>query len=145
MIKAILHFIAVFAAAFLLLVAASKVRAHDTVVINHIHIEQPPAPTPTPAPVAPVNEITEITSITEGISADALAEGIATAAAINHQFDFSYSGWQGSVNGAWYEGADAVSFGVANRFDWLDGALLHGSYTQNGSKPLYTLGGTWRF
>lgn len=143
--RAILHFVIVFAVTFLLLVLIAQARAHDITVVNHIHIEQPPAPTPTPAPVAPVNEITEVTNITEGISADDLAGGIAVSAAVNHQFDFSYSGWQGSVNGAWYEGENAVSFGAANRFDWLDGALMHGSYTQNDGKHLWTIGGTWRF
>lgn len=109
--------------------------AHDITVINHIH-EAPPAPEP---------DVTNVTNINQGISESDLVEAIAIGAAINHQFDFSYSGWQGSINGAFFEGENAVSLGAANRFDFINGALLHGSYTQFQNKPLYTIGGTWRF
>ena len=126
---------------FLLLSCEDSV-AHDTTVINHIHIE---TPTPVPDPVTNVSEEITNLSITEGVSASDLAEGIATAAAINHQFDFSYSGWQGSINGAWYEDQNAVSFGLANRFDFMDKALLHGSFTQTNGNSLITVGGTFRF
>ena len=104
---------------------------------NHTHYHE--------APTTNVTEVTEITTITEGIDADELARGIATVGAVNHQFDFSYSGWQGSVNGAFYDGENAVSFGIANRFEWMDKALIHASFTENGGKQLWTVGGTFRF
>ena len=122
---------------FLLLLVFGTANAHHAIIENHYYYDETPA--------QEVTEVTEITRITEGISDSDLAEAISMSAAVNHQFDFSYSGWQGSVNAAFYESTDAVSFGAANRFDWLDGALLHGSFTRNGNKDLWTVGGTWRF
>lgn len=102
------------------------------------------------------NNITEVTEVTEvydnsmtiieGVSDDDLASALSVGAASGgHQFDFSTTDWQGSVVGAWYDDQDAVSFGVAKRWDKLGKALMHGAYTQNGDEHLVVIGGTFRF
>lgn len=84
--------------------------------------------------------------ITGGLSDSEVAELLTVgAAAGSHQFDFSTQDWQGSVTGAWYDDEDAVSFGLAKRWDKLGQVLLHGNYTQNGSEDLWVIGGTFRF
>ena len=90
---------------------------------------------------------TEMT-ITDGASDADLAAALTVAASAGgHQFDFSTTDWQGSVVGAWYDDEDAVSFGVGKKFaeKILPNALLHATYTQNGSEQLFTVGGTFRF
>ncbi len=87
-----------------------------------------------------------MTCITGGLSNSEIAELLtAGAAAGSHQFDFSTQDWQGSITGAWYDGEDAVSFGVGKRWDKFGQVLLHGNYTQNGSEDLWVFGGTFRF
>lgn len=84
-------------------------------------------------------------TIIDGVSDSDLAKGIATAAAVNHPWDYSVKkDWQAGINGAFYDDENAVSFGVAKRFDKMD-ALWHGSFTQNGSESLYTVGAVFRF
>lgn len=86
------------------------------------------------------------TCITGGLSDSEIAELLTVGvAAGSHQFDFSTQDWQGSVTGAWYDNEDAVSFGVAKRWDRLGQVLLHGSYTQHSSEDLWVVGGTFRF
>ena len=90
----------------------------------------------------------ETMTITNGISSDDLAKGVATAmAAGGHQFDYSTQSWQGSVNAAFQvsgENENNVSFGVGKRWDQMD-ALFHMSYTPNSSDDWVTVGGTFRF
>ena len=83
-------------------------------------------------------------TIIDGVSDSDLAKGIATAAAVNHPFDYSVQDWQASINGAFYDDEDAVSFGIGKRFDKMN-ALWHSSFTQNGSESLYTVGAVFRF
>ena len=86
------------------------------------------------------------TSITSGLSDNEIAELLTTGvAAGSHQFDFSTTDWQGSITGAWYDDQDAVSFGLARRWDKFGRVLLHGNYTQNGGEDLWVVGGTFRF
>jgi len=84
-------------------------------------------------------------TITDGVSDSDLARGIATALATNHPFDFSTTDWQASVNAAFYDDEDAVSFGIGKRFDAIGDALWHGSYSQNGSIDAFTVGAVFRF
>jgi hypothetical protein len=85
-------------------------------------------------------------TIVEGVSDEELAEGLAGAASAgSHQFDFSYSGYQGSVTGAFIDSEDSVSFGLAKRFKKVD-ALIHGSYTRVlDNDHLWVIGTTFRF
>ena len=86
-------------------------------------------------------------SITHGISDRDLAEGIATAlAGGSHQFDFATFDFQASISAAFEpdEEVDAVSFGVAKRWEKVD-ALFHGGFTRQGSSDFVQVGGTWRF
>jgi ABC-type oligopeptide transport system substrate-binding subunit len=111
---------------------ASKWHGGDTTVNNNFN---------------DVTEITEVSTITTGVSDKDLAEGLATAlAAGGHQFDYSTSDWQGSIVGSWESSEDenAVSFGLGKRFEKMD-ALLHTSYTQGGGEHYLTFGGTFRF
>ena len=73
-----------------------------------------------------------------------ISKGIALAIATNHQFDFATKKWQASVNGGFYDGENALSLGIAKRFDGAD-ALFHSSYGQNAGKQAITFGGVWRF
>ena len=73
-----------------------------------------------------------------------IARAIATSISNNHQFDFATYDYQGSVVGGWYDGEDAVSFGLAKRFGFME-ALWHGSYTSNGSHAAISVGATFRF
>ena len=94
-----------------------------------------------------VTEISQITSITTGISDKDLAEGLALAlAAGSHQFDFSTYDWQGSIVGSYESGEEenAVSFGLAKHFRDMD-TLLHTSYSQSSGDHYLTFGGTFRF
>lgn len=90
-------------------------------------------------------------TIIQGVSDEDLAKGIATAmAAGGHQFDFSYSGYQGSLVGTWQlsdETEDGVSFAVAKRWKetFMPNVLLHLTYTPNGSDDWIMVGGTFRF
>lgn len=90
-------------------------------------------------------EVVETRTITSGLSDNDLAEGLSMAASAGgHQFDFATFDWQGSIVGAWYDDTDAVSFGLAKRWEKAD-ALFHANYTQNGSENLLVVGSTWRF
>ena len=88
-------------------------------------------------------------TITEGVSDTDLARGIVSAmAAGGHQFDYSTTDWQASINTAWQisdEEENAVSFGLGKRFESLGKTLLHGSYTENGSRSWVGVGATFRF
>lgn len=85
-------------------------------------------------------------TITQGISDNDLSAGIATAMASGgHQFDYSTTDWQGSIVGAWQlEEESKASFSVGKRFNYMD-ALLHVTYTPNGSDDWVMVGGTFRF
>lgn len=73
-----------------------------------------------------------------------ISKHIALALATSHPFDFATKQWQASVNGAFYDGENALSLGIAKRFDGID-ALLHSSYGQTSGKHALTLGGVFRF
>ena len=86
------------------------------------------------------------TSVTGGLSAGEIAELLTIGvAAGSHQFDFSTQDWQGSLTGAFYDSEDAVSFGIAKRWDAFGKVLLHGNYTQKSGEDLWVVGGTFRF
>ena len=89
------------------------------------------------------------TNVYQGVSESDLARGISTALANSHKFDYGTTSLQGSVVGAWYEDENSVSFGLAKRFGEEDAfkldALLHGSYTENGSTRAVVIGTTFRF
>ena len=97
----------------------------------------------------PSTQTVENTTITTGISDRDLARGLAASfAAGGHQFDFSTTDWQGSITGAWQlsqEEENAVSFGIAKRFDRFARVLTHVNYTENGSDNWLVVGGTFRF
>ena len=100
---------------------------------------------PEPSSVTTVEQ----TTITSAVSKNDLAQGLAAAfAAGGHQFDFSTTDWQGSITGAWQlsdEEENAVSFGIAKRFDRFAQVLMHTNYTENGSDQWLVVGGTFRF
>ncbi len=73
-----------------------------------------------------------------------ISKGIALAIASSHPFDFATKKWQASVNGGYYDGENALSLGIAKRFDGAD-ALFHSSYGQNAGKQAITFGGVWRW
>jgi hypothetical protein len=102
---------------------ASKWHGGDTTVNNNFN---------------DVTEITEVSTITTGVSDKELAEGLAGAASAgSHQFDFSYSGYQGSITGAFIDSEDS--------FKKVD-ALIHGSYTRVlDNDHLWVIGTTFRF
>ena len=86
------------------------------------------------------------TTLTAGLSDSEIAELLTIGvAAGSHQFDFSTQDWQGSVTGAFYDGEDAVSFGIGKRWDKFGKVLMHGSYTQKSGEDLWVVGGTFRF
>ena len=89
----------------------------------------------------PVNyyETTEVSYYDSDVS-----KGVALALATYHPFSFATKKWQGSVNTAVYDGQNALSLGLAKRFDGMD-ALLHSSFGQNDGKPALTFGMLWRF
>ena len=86
------------------------------------------------------------TTVTGGLSDNEIAELLVIGvAAGSHQFDFSTQDWQGSLTGAFYDSEDAVSFGIAKRWDAFGKVLLHGNYTQKSGEDLWVVGGTFRF
>lgn len=99
-------------------------------------------------------EVTEVTqvverpvSITDRVSKSELAEGLTAAAAVgSHQFDYSVQAWQASITGSVIldESQDAISIGLAKRFDSMD-VLWHGAVTRTGSLDLLSFGATFRF
>ena len=103
-----------------------------------------------PEPVVNTTNLTELT-ITNSLSSSDLAAGVATAmAAGGHQFDFSTTDWQGSITGVWQlsdENENNASFAIGKR--WKEGfmpnALVHFTYTPNGSEDWIMVGGTFRF
>jgi len=103
---------------------AGDYRHHDDTVINNYYSET----------------LTE-TSYTNDTD---IAKGVALSLATNHPFDFDTKKLQGSINGGYYDGQNALSLGLAKRFDKTD-ALLHTSYGQNAGKHAVTLGAVWRF
>jgi len=110
--------------------------------INNYY-ESPASPPITNTNAAPVTS--DSYTITEGISDSNLSEGLAGAMAIGaHQFDYSTQDYQGSVTGAYYEGENAISLGIAKRWDKVN-ALFHASTTQINSDYAVVVGGTFRF
>ncbi|MCZ6898265.1 MAG: hypothetical protein O7D95_06135 [Betaproteobacteria bacterium] len=73
-----------------------------------------------------------------------LSKAVALALATNHPFTYDTYKWQASVNGAFYNGENALSLGIAKRFEKID-ALWHSSYGQNGGNSAITFGSVWRF
>ena len=67
------------------------------------------------------------------------SKAIALALATWHPFSNNTEKWQGSVNGATYDGETAISIAIAKRFKGID-ALLHSSYGQNNGKDSITFG-----
>jgi hypothetical protein len=89
-------------------------------------------------------------TITSGVSDTALAAGIATAMASGgHQFDYSTTDFQGSINAAFQatgSNENNVSFALGKRWKSMD-ALFHASYTPDteNDDDWFTVGGTFRF
>lgn len=80
---------------------------------------------------------------TEPVSKE-ISKAVALSLASNHPFDFATKQWQASVNGGYYDGQNALSMGLAKRFEGMD-ALWHTSYGQNSGKHGVTLGAVFRF
>jgi hypothetical protein len=72
------------------------------------------------------------------------SKGVALALATWHPFTYNSEKWQGSINGAAYDGESALSMGLAKKFNGID-ALFHSSYGQNNGKDALTFGMLWRF
>ena len=119
---------------------ASGNHGHDVVINNYYD-------TPDPADVG--TQSTDVTnlSITNGVSEQDLARGVAMAGA-QHNFDYSTTDWQLGVAGATYAGENALSLGVAKRFgddSWVPNILLHGSFSDSGGNDqLITFGASFR-
>jgi hypothetical protein len=77
------------------------------------------------------NETTEINETT--YINDDISKGVALALATYHPFTYNSEKWQGSINGAAYDGESALSMGLAKKFDSID-ALFHSSYGQNNGR-----------
>lgn len=90
------------------------------------------------------NNYYETNTITSGVSDSELAEGLSLAMSMNHPFDYNTLKWQGSITGAYYDDENAVSFGVAKRFEKMD-ALWHIEAGQNGSEEAFVGGVVFRF
>lgn len=70
-------------------------------------------------------------------------EGVALAIAMaQHQFDWGTHSWQGSVGLGSYAGNDAISLGVAKRFDRT---LITGSLGRTGADYGFGISINWRF
>lgn len=96
-----------------------------------------------------VTEVTEVyetdaTTITSGVSDGELAEAMSLAFSMNHPFDYNTLRWQGSITGAHYDDENAISFGIAKRFEKMD-ALWHVEAGQNGSNEAFVGGVVFRF
>jgi hypothetical protein len=94
-------------------------------------------------------EVTEVyetdnTRITSGVSDEELAEAMSLAFSMNHPFDYNTLRWQGSITGAHYDDENAISFGIAKRFEKMD-ALWHVEAGQNGSNEAFVGGVVFRF
>ena len=63
-------------------------------------------------------------------------------AASQHNFDWGTHKWQGSIGLGSFDNQDAISFGVAKRFDRV---LINGSLGREGSKFGYGVGVNLRF
>ena len=84
-------------------------------------------------------------SVTTGVSDNDLAEGVATALAAGHHFDYSTTQVQIGLTGAYYDDESAISVGVAKRWKDVD-ALWHGAYSTSGNDEHgIVAGATWRF
>ena len=94
-------------------------------------------------------EVTEVydndaTTITSGVSDEELAEAMSLAFSMNHPFDYNTRRWQGSITGAYDDDENAISFGLAKRFEKMD-ALWHVEAGQNGSNEAFVGGVVFRF
>jgi hypothetical protein len=90
------------------------------------------------------NHFTEETTITSGVSDKDLAEALSLAYSMNFHFDMATYDWQAGVTGAIYDDENAVSFGLAKRFQKMD-ALWHIAAGQNGSNEALVGGVVFRF
>jgi len=82
---------------------------------------------------------TTTTTNTYNYSSVTDARGVAIAiASAQHNFDYGTYSWQGSVGAGYYNGEDAVSFGVAKRVGKI---LMNGSITPDS----IGVGVNWRF
>ena len=86
----------------------------------------------------------DTTTITSGVSDEELAEAMSLAFSMNHPFDYNTLRWQGSITGAHYDDENAISFGIAKRFEKMD-ALWHVEAGQNGSNEAFVGGVVFRF
>jgi len=86
----------------------------------------------------------DATTITSGVSDEELAEAMSLAFSMNHPFDYNTLRWQGSITGAHYDDENAISFGIAKRFEKMD-ALWHVEAGQNGSNEAFVGGVVFRF
>ena len=94
------------------------------------------------------NPVVEVrtNTITSGLSDSDISDALATAGAIGaHQFDFSTTDLQGSLTGAFYDSQDAISFGMAKRWQKFDNAMFHGAYSRVDDEDMWVVGGTFRF
>ena len=90
------------------------------------------------------NYYTEETTITSGVSDKELAQALSLAYSMNFHFDMATYDWQAGITGAVYDDENAVSFGLAKRFQKMD-ALWHIAAGQSGSNEALVGGVVFRF
>jgi hypothetical protein len=122
----------------MILMIMDEAKAHHKHHDINIDIDTNSQPSPT--------STSEPTIVTVNNTDSDISRGIALAGAVNHQFTFDTLRMQGSVVGAVFDSEQAVSFGLAKRFDSID-ALWHGSVSipDGGSDELVNFGATFRF
>ena len=122
----------------LAMITTATASPHQHDVNIDINLESPPSVSSTPEPL---DNTAAIPSADDDIS-----RAVALSGAVNHQFDWSTHRFQASANAAFYDGQQAISFGMAKRFHQVD-ALWHTSISipDGGSDELVTFGATWRW
>ena len=73
-----------------------------------------------------------------------IAKATVMAMASGHPFDYTTLDWQAGINGAYYDGQDAMSFALAKRFEAID-ILFYAEFMINDNDQAYKAGGIWRF
>jgi len=87
-----------------------------------------------------VYEVTENSYSIDNDTSKLMALSIASS----HPFDYATNKIQASINTGYYDGENAVSFGIAKNFKDID-ALIHSSYGNGGGKHAGTVGVTFRW